>query len=137
MSTGSCLCGDYKFSFPAEPVAYVSCHCIPCRKASGGMNSLNWIVPADSIKVTSSSGTRSWSRKGDSGKNLTYVSCETCGTVVHVDAEAMGPNRILKIGTFDDQSFLEKIGAPKLQIYMKNCASWELPYTNAASKQES
>ncbi|KAK3618295.1 hypothetical protein LTR56_024738 [Elasticomyces elasticus] len=96
MPKGSCNCGEYQHEYEGEPVATY-------KKTSG--------------KVFN------WTRKGDSGKDVTYNNCGTCGTIMTVSAEAMPDMVIFKAGTLDDQDAIES-SKPGAQIYNKNKPSW-------------
>ena len=66
-----------------------------------------------------SGDTIDWTRKGDSGKNVTNVYCGTCKGLLRVEAEFMADMMIFKTGTLDDQSLLDKL--PVLQeVYTKH-----------------
>ncbi|KAB8221363.1 hypothetical protein BDV33DRAFT_202601 [Aspergillus novoparasiticus] len=45
ISTGNCLCGACAYSYTGEPALKAICHCNPCRKVSGGTNTVNFAVP--------------------------------------------------------------------------------------------
>ncbi|KAK4892137.1 hypothetical protein LTR10_006469 [Elasticomyces elasticus] len=96
MPKGSCNCGEYQHEYEGEPVATY-------KKTSG--------------KVFN------WTRKGDSGKDVTYNNCGTCGTIMTVSAEAMPDMVIFKAGTLDDQDAIES-SKPGVQIYNKYKPSW-------------
>ena len=57
-----------------------------------------------------------FTRTGDSGKNVTYHNCGKCGTIMWVEGEAFSGIRILKTGTIDDQEVLDK-AVPVQEIY--------------------
>ena len=62
-------------------------------------------------------------RKGDSGGNLQYVSCDVCPTIMYVDAEAFAGVKIVKGGTVDDRDAREA-AKPGLELYTKERHSW-------------
>jgi hypothetical protein len=113
-----------------------ACHCIPCRKTSGTTNSYNLMIPSDKYKMTSGS-LRSFARKGDSGKTVTYNYCQDCPTVLFVTAEAMAGINIVKMGTLDDEEVFEKLGNASLEIYTKNRPSWCEQISGAQQKEAS
>ncbi|KAK6008362.1 hypothetical protein QM012_000265 [Aureobasidium pullulans] len=123
MAKGSCACGEVKFEYQGEPAAKVACHCIPCRKTSGTTNSYNLMLPSDKYKILSGS-LRTWTRKGDSGKNVTYHYCQNCPTILYVTGEAMNGINIVKVGTLDDEDVFENLGKPGLEIFTKNRPQW-------------
>lgn len=155
MVNGSCLCGDVKFEYQGEPAMKVrchenvsrmydqanqfkqaACHCLPCRKTSGTTNSYNLMIPSDKYKIISGS-LKSFTRKGDSGKNVTYNSCQNCPTVLYVQAEALEGLNIVKAGTVDDEDVFNNLGKPKAEIYTKNRPSWCDAIPGAEQKETS
>ncbi|KAI5249252.1 hypothetical protein E4T43_00738 [Aureobasidium subglaciale] len=148
MAKGSCLCGDVKFEYQGEPAAKIirkvpladrskaACHCLPCRKTSGTTNSYNLMIPTDKYKILSGS-LRTFTRKGDSGKDVTYNYCQNCPTVLFVQVEAMPGINIVKMGTLDDEDAYEGLGKPGMEIYTKNRPSWCEPIPGAEQKETS
>lgn len=65
----------------------IACHCIPCRKSSGADRSLNLAIKADTITVAPSSPQKKVTRKGDSGKDLTYHQCANVSFFVQTYTE--------------------------------------------------
>ncbi|KAI4733717.1 hypothetical protein E4T50_15740 [Aureobasidium sp. EXF-12298] len=123
MAKGSCACGEVKFEYQGEPAGKGACHCIPCRKTSGTTNSYNLMIPSDKYKILSGS-LRTWTRKGDTGKGVTYNYCQNCPTILYVTGEAIQGINIVKMGTLDDQEDIEKLGKPGLELYTKNRPQW-------------
>ena len=115
MVKGSCVCGDWTYEYEGEPVAIAVCHCIPCRKTAGTNGSVNSLIPSDKFKQLTGTD-RTFTRLGDSGKNLTYHNCATCGTIMWVEPEAMAGINIVKTGTIDDKEVLDN-AKPVQEIY--------------------
>ena len=42
---GGCLCGELRFSAPAEPILHVLCHCTNCQPVSGAARYTAYIAP--------------------------------------------------------------------------------------------
>lgn len=86
MTKGSCLCAALTYTYNASsPVRTAICHCIPCRKTAGPRGSTNLILPAADFHPKATEGIFNYTRKGDSGKAVTYCSCKGCGTIVWVE----------------------------------------------------
>ncbi|TKX25725.1 putative glutathione-dependent formaldehyde-activating enzyme-2 [Elsinoe australis] len=136
MVQGSCFCGDFAYEITGQPAAVVACHCLPCRKTSGTTGSINLIVPNDQFKVTKGIP-KLFVRKGDSGKNLTYHNCPICSVLLWAEGEALPGVKIVKIGSVDDLEWVEKLGAPKQEIYCKNMWGWEKGWEGAERKEVS
>ncbi|KAH9808628.1 DUF636 domain protein [Teratosphaeria destructans] len=127
MAKGSCNCGDYKHEYSGEPVAV-------SQKTSGTA--------------------KTWSRKGESGKDVTYDSispphnspihysqlsifpvCDTCGTIMSVRAEAMAGLTIVKTGTLDDAAEVEERGRPGQEIFTRNRPRWCEAFPGCGQKE--
>ncbi|BFZ54357.1 hypothetical protein PYCC9005_001391 [Savitreella phatthalungensis] len=134
MVKGSCLCGETTYEYNGIPQAVVTCHCLPCRKSSGTPSSYNMMIPDDDFNFKSSKPLATWSRKGDSGKQLTYNYCPTCHNLIFAQAEAIPGVKILKAGTLDDADALND-GKPQQEIYCRNMLSWEQPIDGAKQAQ--
>ncbi|KAF4551234.1 Hypothetical protein D9617_14g076910 [Elsinoe fawcettii] len=130
MPTGSCVCGDFAYEFTGEPAAKAACHCIPCRKTSGTPASYNLIVPESQFKLIRGIPKR-FTRKGDSGKDVTYNNCPICSTLLWVEAEALAGIKIVKMGGLDDKEYMDKLGMPESEIYCKNMWAWEKGWEGA------
>ena len=92
------------------------------------------MVPTDKFHITSGS-LRQFTRKGDSGGDVTYNYCQTCPTVIFVQAEKLSGINILKMGTVDDDDVYDKVGYPKVEIYTKNRPSWCQAIPGAGQKE--
>ncbi|CAD0099597.1 unnamed protein product, partial [Aureobasidium mustum] len=134
----SCACGEVKFEYEGEPAAKaqhqssveqsrgvgaIQSHQADCAFHSGTTNSYNLMIPSDKYKILSGS-LRTWSRKGDSGKNITYHYCQNCPTILYVTGEAITGVNIVKMGTLDDEDVFDNLGKPGLEIYTKNRPKW-------------
>ena len=62
---------------------------------------------------------RNWTRKGDSGKDVTNGYCANCNNLMFVEAEFLPDMKIIKTGTLDDKEGLDN--APVVQeVYTQN-----------------
>ncbi|KAK0943041.1 hypothetical protein LTR29_005421 [Friedmanniomyces endolithicus] len=122
MPQGSCMCGEYQHEYSGNPIATAVCHCKPCHKNAGQTGSVNNLLKAEQYKKTSGK-VFNWTRKGDSGKDVTYNNCATCGCIMTVSAEVMPEMVIFKAGTLDDQDAIES-SKPAMQIYNKHKPAW-------------
>ena len=94
-----------------------------CCPFLGTTNSYNLMIPSDKYKIFSGS-LKTFTRKGDSGKNVTYNYCQNCPTVLFVQAEAIDGINIVKMGTIDDEDVYDSLGKPGMEIYTRNRPSW-------------
>ena len=51
--TGRCACGAVKFEFNTDPTFIAVCHCLDCKKASGGEAAAFFGVPEDDFTLIS------------------------------------------------------------------------------------
>lgn len=100
--TGSCLCGDVTYEIENTPTKVGACHCVMCRKWSGGIYLAVHLTKdqvtfkgEEHIECYKSSD---WAERGF---------CKTCGSSLFYRVTAPGPNEgdlHLAFGTIDDQS---------------------------------
>ena len=51
--TAQCACGSVKFEFNTDPTFVAVCHCLDCKKASGGEAATFFGVPEDDFTLIS------------------------------------------------------------------------------------
>ena len=51
--TAQCACGAVKFEFNSDPTFIAVCHCLDCKKASGGEAATFFGVPEDDFTLIS------------------------------------------------------------------------------------
>ena len=51
--TGKCACGAVQFGFDTDPTFVADCHCLDCKKASGGEAATFFAVPQDDFTPVS------------------------------------------------------------------------------------
>lgn len=87
----------------------LACHCDSCKKRTG--SNYGFSVMCDNATVEAFTGeTKTYTRDGDSGKEVKYEFCPKCATTVrwHV---ALVPNRqVFALGAFDHPQMFEVVG---------------------------
>ncbi|KAE8366828.1 Mss4-like protein [Aspergillus caelatus] len=113
ISTGNCLCGACAYSYTSEPAVKAICHCNPCRKVSGGTNTVNFVVP-------------------DENFTLTVFFCTERGNTLWKEATSkeLKGLKLVQVGTLSDTSKLN--GDIDAVFYAPNRASWLVPLPRAA-----
>jgi len=53
--TGRCACGAVKFDFDTDPTFVAVCHCLDCKKSSGGEAATFFVVPEDDFTLSAAS----------------------------------------------------------------------------------
>jgi hypothetical protein len=115
---GGCLCGQVRYSATAEPIFVGICHCTSCQKESGSSFNLAVAVPRAALAIQGSPKT--YSKRGDSGKEVVSRFCPNCGSTILSEAELLPEAAILRAGTLDDTSWLK----PTMEIYCDSAQAW-------------
>lgn len=97
---------------------------------SGSAYSTNVVIPNEGFKVTSGTP-KTWSKKADSGAEVTTSFCGDCGTNLWRETSTFGDNRVLKVGILDEQSALND-AKPLVELYAPQRASWLPAQADAA-----
>ena len=62
---------------------------------------------------------KTWTRKGDTGKDVTNGYCSNCSNLMWVEADFMPEVKIFKPGTLDDKIVLDKLPVVQ-EVYTRN-----------------
>lgn len=115
---GGCLCGQLRYTATAEPVFTAVCHCKDCQKESGTTFNLVVAVPLSAVSIQGSP--RTYTTKGDSGKDYVRRLCPNCGSTILSEPAALPGIAALRAGTLDDTSWLK----PGMEIYCDSAQPW-------------
>ncbi|MCX4027780.1 GFA family protein [Endozoicomonas sp. SM1973] len=115
---GSCGCGHVKYAFEGEPINAAFCYCKECQKHTGSDKWFGLWVPKDKFAFTKGE-TKSYTRKGDSSKDIHHQFCSRCGTTVCVEVTVAGFYSV-SASTLDDSSHF----SPKMAIYTASAPKW-------------
>jgi len=97
---GGCSCGNVRFSIDRFLFVH-ACHCDACKKRTGSAYGL--AVMTESGSVTEFSGTtKTFSRTGESGKQVHYEFCPDCGATIRWHVDIIPDRQIFAAGAFDD-----------------------------------
>ena len=101
MHHASCQCGNLFISARSDPDFVIACNCKLCQRRSGSpFGAAGYFLKSD---LTFTGTPKTWSRKAESGRNLTNHFCETCGTTLYWTLE-MRPDHVgVAFGTFDTE----------------------------------
>lgn len=115
--TGSCLCGECRYSITAELVHFFQCHCIQCRKTTASTFAANIIAgPTEIIWV---SGAGNMKRFDYPGRSFTQVFCITCGSGLPF-VDKSGDMLFIPTGTLDCEPNIK----PEANIFWGERAGW-------------
>jgi hypothetical protein len=115
---GSCLCGALRFEATGPPLFQGFCQCLDCRKVGAGHYAAIGL-PEHAVKVSGES--RSYAKKGDSGKTIYRNFCPTCGGMVFDKGEAMPGIVIVNAALLDDPERFK----PDSVVYARSALSWD------------
>ena len=116
--TGSCVCGQLRYTAQAEPIFSAVCHCKTCQKQTGTAFRVVIAVPLAAVSIQGSPKT--YIRTGDSGQQVVNRFCPDCGSTVVIEPAALPGTAIIPAGTLDDTSWLK----PAMEIYCDDAQSW-------------
>lgn len=76
--TAQCACGAVKFEFNTDPTFVAVCHCLDCKKSSGGEATTFFGMPEDDFTLISGEP-KAFHYVAQSGKGLDRNFCPECG----------------------------------------------------------
>jgi hypothetical protein len=114
---GGCLCGAVRYSFDAEPLAVVACHCRDCQKLTGATNLLTIYAERSAFRHEQGEVAR-YRKRADSGRDADYVRCAACGTRVWHEPLSAPQYVFVAAGTLDDPSWV----VPAAHIWISRAA---------------
>jgi len=121
--TARCACGAVQFEFDTDPTFIAVCHCLDCKKASGGEAATFFGVPADDFTLTSGTP-KAFRYIAESGKSLYRNFCPDCAARVFTDRLETFPGMVfVMIGSLDDPSPIQ----PILEMFTKRRLDWVKP----------
>lgn len=114
----SCSCGQLSLVAEGDPLRISMCHCLECQRRTGSVFGAQAWFPRD--RVTVSGASSQFCRTADSGNQITFHFCPTCGSTVYYEPHAW-PDRIgAPIGAFADPSFPQ----PRVSVYESRKHPW-------------
>jgi hypothetical protein len=121
--TARCACGAVKFEFNNDPAFVALCHCLDCKKSSGGEAAMFFGVPEDDFTLISGKP-KSFHYVAESGKGLDRNFCPECGArVFSTNLESFPGMIFVTIGSLDQPDRIE----PKLEMFTKRRLKWAKP----------
>jgi hypothetical protein len=118
MYTGSCLCGNVRYTLTAEPGDFGYCHCTSCRKASGSAHAANAPVERSNFQLKGGEDTL---REFESTPGKFRAFCSNCGSPIYAYL-AVTPNILrIRLGSLDTPFGKQ----PKAHTFVSDKAPWE------------
>jgi hypothetical protein len=121
--TGQCACGSVRFEFETAPSFVAVCHCLDCKRASGGEAATFFGIPADDFTVTRGRA-KAFHYVADSGKGLDRNFCSECGARVFSSNLESFPGAVfVTLGSLDSPGGIQ----PVLEMFTKRRLAWVKP----------
>ena len=121
--TARCACGAVTFEFDTDPSFIANCHCLDCKKASGGEMATFFGVPADDFTLTSGTP-KAEHFIADSGKGLNRNFCPQCGSRLFTNNLESFPGTVfVMLGSLDRPDLI----TPQLEMFTKRRPKWLKP----------
>lgn len=106
LRTGSCLCKQVTYSFPAEAVVSAHhCHCEDCRKSTGSGKATIVLIQDNQLNIKGD--ITYFSVKGTDGSSVSRGFCQACGSPLISSVEGYNGTKFIKAGSLDDSSWVE------------------------------
>jgi len=121
--TGQCTCGNIKFEFDTDPTFVAVCHCLDCKRASGGEAATFFGVPDHDFTLISGRP-KAFHYVAQSGKGLDRNYCPDCGSrVFSTKLESFPGLTFVQLGSLDNADGIE----PMLEMFTKRRLKWVVP----------
>ncbi|MGK6317262.1 GFA family protein [Neorhizobium sp. DT-125] len=114
----SCSCGGLSVTVKAEPVKVSVCHCAACKKRTGSAFGVAAFFSRECAEIAGASQT--FVRTGDSGKQLHFHFCPTCGTTLFWYPEFRPDLIAIAMGAFVCSTGL----SPSQAVYEDQQVAW-------------
>ncbi len=111
--TGGCLCGGVRIAAEGRPYRVGICHCLDCRKQSGGLFAAFAVFPEDAVTI-----------EGETRAHAGRAFCPRCGSTVFGHS---GDEIEVALGTLDAPDQL----APTYELWTIRRESWLPPFPTA------
>jgi hypothetical protein len=110
-------------AFDSDPDFVAHCHCLDCKKASGGEAAAFFGVPQDEFTVTTGKP-KAFHYIADSGKGLDRNFCSDCGSRLFTSNLESFPGTVfVQLCSLDHPELI----APKLEMFTKRRLEWAQP----------
>jgi hypothetical protein len=117
--TGGCLCGSVRFAYRGTVGAAAYCHCSDCRKCTGSAFSVSVAMEVEHFETIRGSP-KGFTKKGDSGNELTRHFCPECGSPLFTSSPRHPDLVYVKAGVFDDPTLVQ----PAYQSWTRSSVPW-------------
>ena len=122
---GRCACEAVKFEFElnGDPSFVANCHCLDCKRASGGEMATFFAVPENDFTLVSGTP-KAFVYIANSGKRLSRRFCAECGSRLYTsDLESFPGTVFVQLGSLDQP----EVVAPKVEMFTRRRVHWNPP----------
>jgi hypothetical protein len=112
---GSCLCGAVRIELSGKPYRVGICHCLDCRKKSGGIFTSWAIYPVNQVKVTGNTASH---KRNDYARHF----CPACASPVY-ETQAGSDEAEVFLGVLDEPNRL----TPTYELWTVRREAWLPP----------
>jgi hypothetical protein len=116
--TASCCCGRLRVICEGEPVRISVCHCRECQKRTGSAFGAQTRFADSNIGIEGE--VRHYRRTADSGSELDFRFCGSCGSTVFWTNQAFPGFTMVALGAFADPTFAR----PRFSVYESRRHGW-------------
>ena len=114
----TCSCGQLVVGCKGEPATVSLCHCLSCQKQTGSTYGIAAFFPR--ADVQSKGRTQRYTRRGDSGFDVTFYFCPNCGSTVFWEPHRRPDVIGVAVGAFADPTFPR----PSREVYEQHRHPW-------------
>jgi len=123
---GGCLCGAVHYRLDARPKAVNACHCLDCKKLSGGTHIHMLVAERSAFSHNGALLTR-FCKHADSGRRIDIIRCAACGVRLWHEPRSNPELVFIAAGTLDDPSWI----TPTSHIWTRSAAPGILLHEDA------
>jgi hypothetical protein len=120
---GSCHCGAIRYQADVNPDTSIICHCTDCQTISGAPFRVNVAASTRTLQVTGEPKT--YTKRGDSGAEVTTAFCGTCGAALYSGKGEAPKFVFLRLGAIRQRADLP----PKAQGFCTSAMPWAMDIT--------
>jgi hypothetical protein len=127
---GSCLCGGVRFEIDGEFEPRSYCHCMSCKRLSGGAATANARVRSDAVRIVAGGELlRTYTPEGGSAKTF----CSACGSNLFGGGWPEREFCSVRLPAIDTPFE----GRPRRHIFTRSVATWETLPDDGLLREES
>ena len=101
----TCECGELTATADGNPVMVAVCHCRSCQRRTGSAFGVAVLFASSNVQCSGQAST--YTRAGDSGHDVKFNFCPSCGTTVYWKPDAYPGTTAIGLGCFEDTTGLE------------------------------